>query len=127
VRSPSFSLFSRTATYALFGSIVLPTIRIISKKNRLNYQWSASILFFPPPLPPLLLFSSAFFTYLTARTNPLISTANYRFKLLSERFAIVAKQLGEKKASFGPDDDADGKGGSEVVRLTFPFFLNSYA
>lgn len=53
--------------------------------------------------------------------------ADYRFKLLSERFAIVAKQLEEKKASFGPDDDADGKGGSEVVRSPafYLFYLST--
>ncbi|GAA5865192.1 hypothetical protein JCM8547_008309 [Rhodosporidiobolus lusitaniae] len=61
---------------------VLPTIRIISKKNRLNYQWT-----------------------------------DYRFKLLSERFAIMAKQLEDKKKSFGPEDDADGLGGREVVNI----------
>ncbi|GAA5825211.1 hypothetical protein JCM11251_006146 [Rhodosporidiobolus azoricus] len=39
----------------------------------------------------------------------------YRLKLLSDRFATMAAGLEQKKAMYGPDDDLDGKGGSEVV------------
>ncbi|BGP14824.1 hypothetical protein JCM10213_002737 [Rhodosporidiobolus nylandii] len=41
----------------------------------------------------------------------------YRFRLLSERFANMAAALEKKKASLGPDDDADGLGGSEIVNV----------
>ncbi|KAL8283877.1 hypothetical protein RQP46_005309 [Phenoliferia psychrophenolica] len=42
----------------------------------------------------------------------------YRMKLLAERFAAMAARLEEEKGSFGGDaDDADGQGGSEVVRV----------
>ncbi|GAA5865238.1 hypothetical protein JCM8547_008326 [Rhodosporidiobolus lusitaniae] len=61
---------------------VLPTLRIITRKNRLNYEWT-----------------------------------DYRFKLLYERFAITAKQLEDKKKSFGPGDDVDGLGGRELVNI----------
>ncbi|GAA6044309.1 hypothetical protein JCM8097_002874 [Rhodosporidiobolus ruineniae] len=54
----------------------------------------------------------------TAKRNRLnYQWTTYRLKLLSERFALTAQALEAKKASFGPDDDADGLGGSEVVNV----------
>ncbi|GAA6021524.1 hypothetical protein JCM10207_005790 [Rhodosporidiobolus poonsookiae] len=41
----------------------------------------------------------------------------YRLKLLSDRFALMAAGLEQKKALLGPEDDADGLGGSEVVNV----------
>jgi hypothetical protein len=105
---------------------VLPTIRGISKKNRLNYQWSASsLLLFPSSFSFRTSFPGFFEVSHTLHALTFFVVANYRFKLLSERFAIVVKQLEEKKASFGPDDDADGKGGSKMVRCSpvFPRLL----
>lgn len=37
-------------------------------------------------------------------------------KLLSDRFQAMAAKLEEKKKLLGVEDDADGKGGSEIVR-----------
>ncbi|KAM0746599.1 hypothetical protein T439DRAFT_134833 [Meredithblackwellia eburnea MCA 4105] len=62
---------------------VLTTIHPITKRNRINYQWTL-----------------------------------YRMKLLAERFTAMANKLESQKAAFGGDlDDADGKGGSEVVNV----------
>lgn len=61
---------------------VLSTIHPITKRNRINAQWTL-----------------------------------YRMPLLSDRFTAMAAKLEEKKALFGPDDDADGQGGSEVVNV----------
>lgn len=41
----------------------------------------------------------------------------YRLKLLSERFAIMASLLEKRKELLPAEDDEDGRGGSEVVRL----------
>ncbi|ORY91689.1 hypothetical protein BCR35DRAFT_349472 [Leucosporidium creatinivorum] len=61
---------------------VLSTIHPITKKNRINYQWTL-----------------------------------YRMKLLSDRFNAMASKLEEKKKLLGAEDDADGKGGSEIVNV----------
>ena len=40
----------------------------------------------------------------------------YRYKLLAERFTAMAAKLESQKAALGNDaDDADGKGGSEII------------
>lgn len=41
----------------------------------------------------------------------------YRLKLLSERFAATARDLELAHAALPPDDDKDGLGGSEVVKV----------
>ncbi|EIM89341.1 uncharacterized protein STEHIDRAFT_94494 [Stereum hirsutum FP-91666 SS1] len=66
----------------IMDASVLTTIHPITKRNRINYQWSL-----------------------------------YRLKLLSERFAATARDLELAHAALPPDDDKDGLGGSEVVKV----------
>jgi hypothetical protein len=103
----------------LFFSLasVLSTSHPITKKNRINYQWTwvlRSVLSSFRNAP----------SWLLIHTLPHLSL--YRMKLLSDRFQAMAAKLEEKKALLGVDDDADGQGGSEIVSCLLLHYIRIF-